>query len=278
MHPMTLSFAAFRRLSLLALLASAAVFTVACPGPAYPKCEKDEQCKKNKDGKDINEYCLFGQCQQCAKDSNCATGEKCNRGRCEATCTADDQCGTGKMCENSTCVTAQCTTEKQCSGGESCTDGRCVNSTSAIRCTESKDCPKDLLCEANKCVPGTTPVVEDPNPGKEKCDKKVRVGFGFNEFELSATVREQLDAYAKCMVKNASWKLTIEGHADERGTTDYNLSLGQKRADAVRDYLQRLGVKSDRSHTVSYGEEKPLDTASTEEAWEKNRRCELIAQ
>ena len=90
--------------------------------------------------------------------------------------------------------------------------------------------------------------------------------------------RLELDAYAKCMVQNASWKLTIEGHADERGTTDYNLSLGQKRADAVRDYLQRLGVKGERSHTVSYGEEKPLDTASTEEAWEKNRRCELIAQ
>ena len=69
--------------------------------------------------------------------------------------------------------------------------------------------------------------------------------------------------------------ITIQGHADERGTREYNLALGERRASAVRDYLQSMGVASSQLRIVSYGEERPVDPRSTESAWSKNRRVEL---
>ena len=120
--------------SLVLVLAFASpilVVAAGCPGPEYPKCEKDDQCKKGKDGKAINEFCLFGQCQQCAKDSQCAAGEKCSRGRCEKSCSGDDQCGTGQMCEAASCVPVQCSDAKPCATGQSCDKGRCTAPTTA---------------------------------------------------------------------------------------------------------------------------------------------------
>jgi peptidoglycan-associated lipoprotein len=248
-------FSPLRRLLLVLALASPVVVVAAgCPGPEYPKCEKDDQCKKNKEGKEINEYCLFGQCQQCAKDSHCASGEKCNRGRCEAACTSDSQCGAGQICEEATCQPAQCTPTKSCSGSLTCQEGRCVPGQST----------------------GTTGT--SGTGGPLTCDKKARVQFDFNMSDLRPDSREVLDNFAKCMAQNPDWKLTIEGHCDERGTTDYNLQLGERRAGSIKDYLVRLGVDKARIKTISYGKEKPIDTSGTEEAWAKNRRGELVVQ
>ncbi len=242
------------RLAALALaLSLGGAFLAACPGPEYPKCEKDDQCKKNKDGKAINEYCLFGKCQQCAKDSHCAAGERCNKGRCEKACTADTQCGAGQICEEAACVPAQCGPSKPCGGGMSCDAGRCK-------------------------APTTTPTTTTDTGTAVDCQKKQTVHFDFNMSDLQPQAREVLDTFAKCMQKNADWKLTIEGHCDERGTTDYNLALGERRASSVKDYMARLGVEKSRIKTISYGEEKPLDPASTEAAWAKNRRAELVVQ
>lgn len=240
---------------LLVVLAVSSPFLVVasgCPGPEYPKCEKDDQCKKDKDGKAINEYCLFGQCQQCAKDSHCAAGEKCNRGRCEAACTSDDQCGPGQICDEASCQPAECSETKPCSGSLQCVAGRCAPAAST----------------STVVPPETTPV----------CDKKQTVRFDFNVSDLRPEAREVLDNLAKCMAANAGWRLTVEGHADERGTTDYNLQLGDRRAGSVKDYLSRLGVDKARIRTISYGEEKPVDTSGTEEAWARNRRGELVVQ
>jgi peptidoglycan-associated lipoprotein len=71
-------------------------------------------------------------------------------------------------------------------------------------------------------------------------------------------------------------KVVIEGHCDERGSAEYNLALGQKRADAAMEYLVSLGIKADRLSTISYGKENPLDSRSTEEAWAKNRRAHFL--
>src|SRR4051794_531147 len=73
----------------VAVAISAIATTSACHDPTYPKCENDGQCRQDKAGKPIVEYCVFGQCAQCAKDDNCAAGEKCNRGRCDKACTDD---------------------------------------------------------------------------------------------------------------------------------------------------------------------------------------------
>ena len=239
-------------MKLLGLALVVVLGAAGCPGPDYPKCEKDDQCKKDKGGKDINEYCLFGQCQQCAKDSHCKSGEKCNRGRCEKACTADDQCGTGQICDEAACVPAQCSDAKPCGGGLQCTKGRCAAPTTAV---------------------GTTPTA-----AALACERKQRVQFDFNMADLRPDAREVLDNFAKCMVQNGDWRLTIEGHCDERGTTDYNLQLGERRAGTVKEYLTRLGVDKARIKTISYGKEKPVDTSGTEAAWEKNRRGELVVQ
>lgn len=243
-----------RTLLLVLLCAAPIALLSGCPGPEYPKCESDDHCKKDKNGKAINEHCLFGQCQQCAKDSHCSGGQKCNRGRCEASCTSDTQCGAGQMCEDASCVPVQCTDAKPCGGGLQCDKGRCVAPSSAVN---------------------QTPV---DGGGAVTCEKKARVQFDFNMHDLRPDAREVLDNFAKCLQQNPDWRLRIEGHADERGTTDYNLQLGDNRAASVRDYLVRLGVAKTRISTISYGEEKPLVTSGTEEAWSQNRRGELVIQ
>lgn len=244
------------RLSQVLLVVSMAL-TVAvgagCPGPEYPKCENDSQCKKNKDGGEVEEYCLLGQCQECAKDSHCGAGERCNRGRCEQTCASDDQCGAGNICESNRCTTAQCTTSDQCGTGASCEQGRCKPHVTA-----------------NTDNGSSLPALEGT------CDTRARVNFDFNVADLRPESRSKLDSFAKCMQKNTGWRLTIEGHADERGTPEYNLSLGESRAKSVRKYLAALGVEEKRIKIVSYGEEKPINAASSEEGWAENRRAELL--
>ncbi|MFZ5609571.1 MAG: peptidoglycan-associated lipoprotein Pal [Pseudomonadota bacterium] len=100
-----------------------------------------------------------------------------------------------------------------------------------------------------------------------------RVFFAFDSAELSPQARETLRKGAEWLRANASVALMIEGHADERGTREYNLALGERRANAVRSYLMALGVAGNRLQTISYGKERPDDPRSTEEAWAKNRRA-----
>ena len=83
-------------------------------------------------------------------------------------------------------------------------------------------------------------------------------------------------ANAEVLKKNTTWAVTIEGHCDERGTAEYNLALGERRASAVKAYLASLGIAADRMKTVSYGKEFPFDTGHTEEAWGKNRRGHFV--
>jgi len=104
-----------------------------------------------------------------------------------------------------------------------------------------------------------------------------RIHFDFDQFTLSSTARDILAANAAVINAAPGLKLRIEGHCDERGSDEYNLALGEKRAQAARDYLISLGVSADRLSTISYGEEMPLDPASNEEAWAKNRRAEFKA-
>lgn len=97
------------------------------------------------------------------------------------------------------------------------------------------------------------------------------INFGFDSSELTTSSIDTLKGHAGWIGKNARG-VTIEGHCDERGTAEYNLALGDRRARAAYDYLRSLGVKSEQMKTVSYGKEVPLDPASNESAWAKNRR------
>jgi peptidoglycan-associated lipoprotein len=100
--------------------------------------------------------------------------------------------------------------------------------------------------------------------------------FGLDSAELDASGQATVQGNAELLKKYPTWAITIEGHCDERGTAEYNLALGERRAVAVRTYLVSLGISPDRLRTVSYGKEFPFDPAHTEEAWAKNRRAHFV--
>ena len=100
--------------------------------------------------------------------------------------------------------------------------------------------------------------------------------FGYDSSEITGEARTALDANANLLQRYSSWVITIEGHCDERGTAEYNLSLGERRALAARNYLRQLGVPNSRLRTVSYGKEFPFDPGHDETAWAANRRAHFV--
>jgi peptidoglycan-associated lipoprotein len=122
---------------------------------------------------------------------------------------------------------------------------------------------------ASKEMP-VAPAVEDKAPAGLST-----VYFRFNESDLVEETRAILSKNADYLNANPAMRIQIEGHCDSRGSTEYNLALGERRAIAVRQYLAKLGVNPDRMDIISYGEERPVDSENTEEAYTKNRRAEF---
>jgi peptidoglycan-associated lipoprotein len=102
------------------------------------------------------------------------------------------------------------------------------------------------------------------------------VYFQFDKYDLKDESRETLKGIAEWLAKNPKINLLIEGHTDDRGTDEYNLALGERRADAALRYLRQLGISGDRLSTVSYGEMRPANPGQDEDAWEKNRRDSFV--
>ena len=103
-----------------------------------------------------------------------------------------------------------------------------------------------------------------------------RVFFATNESVLTTASRETLRKQAGWMRKNSDVTVVLEGHADERGTREYNLALGERRANAAKDYLMTYGVSSNRISVISYGKERPVDSGSNPLSWSKNRRSVTV--
>ena len=139
--------------------------------------------------------------------------------------------------------------------------------------------PPEPIAE-NRAVP-PEPLAEDPLKVSD-IDKINQnspfqpVFFAYDQAEIDDLGRTALNANAEIMKKYAEWVITIEGHADERGTAEYNLALGERRAVAARAYLISLGIPGDRLKTVSYGKEFPFDPGHNESAWSKNRRAHFV--
>jgi peptidoglycan-associated lipoprotein len=110
----------------------------------------------------------------------------------------------------------------------------------------------------------------------EETGKFEDIYFDYDQYDIRADAQPVLQTVASWLLKNMPAKILVEGHCDDRGTNEYNLALGDRRAKAVRDYLVALGIASSRIETISYGEEEPLCTAQTEECWTKNRRAHFI--
>ena len=100
--------------------------------------------------------------------------------------------------------------------------------------------------------------------------------FDYDKYDVKESYRAALKAVSAWMVKNSSSSVSLEGHCDDRGTNEYILALGDRRAKAVKDFLVSLGVPSTRIETISYGEEKPVCTEQSEACWAKNRRAHIV--
>jgi len=125
------------------------------------------------------------------------------------------------------------------------------------------------------------PVAEDPIASRDIGDINKNspfqpVFFALDSSDIDGPAQQALNANAEIMKKYPSWVVTVEGHADERGTAEYNLALGERRALSARTYLVSLGISADRLRTVSYGKEFPFDPGHDEAAWAKNRRAQFV--
>ena len=105
-----------------------------------------------------------------------------------------------------------------------------------------------------------------------------RINFDYDQYVLTSTAQDILYANAQILKASPALKIVVEGHCDERGSDEYNLALGEKRAIATKNYLVSLGVSMGQLSTISYGEEVPLDLGRSEDAWAKNRRAEFSLQ
>jgi peptidoglycan-associated lipoprotein len=123
--------------------------------------------------------------------------------------------------------------------------------------------------------PAPAPVPTAPSTPAAAFTDLAIVHFALDSYSLDDAARAILDKNAKLMRDNPGWTVTVAGHCDERGTAEYNQALGEKRANAVRDYLVGAGVPDSRVKTVSYGKEMPVDEGHDESAWAKNRRAEF---
>lgn len=118
---------------------------------------------------------------------------------------------------------------------------------------------------------GQQPVTPANSPLKE-------IYFDFDSYSLRADARETLKGDAEWLKRNPGVRVTVEGHCDERGTTEYNLALGEKRAQAAKEYLMSLGLSADRISTTSFGSETPVCRDHTDDCWQRNRRGRFVVQ
>ena len=143
-----------------------------------------------------------------------------------------------------------------------------------------KEQPKPAAVEAK----AATPAEQYHAQGQADLDKAleqlshVSVFFEFDSAQLTKDAQEKLSAVADVLVKHPELKVRVEGNCDERGSEQYNLALGQRRADAARKYLDNLGVKGEQITAISFGAERPKATGHDEEAWKQNRRDDVNAQ
>ena len=185
----------------------------------------------------------------------------------KAECEGDNDCPDGKVCQGGKCITKvvappppECVSASDCPNNKICKNGKCV-----LECQGPDDCGPGQECVNNRCQ------------AKPECSVST-VRFDFNEYFLTGEAQSVLRANADCLKQKKVTRVIIEGHCDERGSVQYNLSLGQKRAQAVRDFLADLGIDKNGIKVVSYGEERPIDSGHDEAAWGKNRRGETVIE
>ncbi len=236
------------------LLAGLLAATSACK-KEWPNCETDKDCKSK-------EFCVARKCQQCRDSNDCGEGRECVNGRCNAIygyCRDASQCPAGQLCVANRC--RGCQADNECPAGQICNAGQCGRA----ECMREEDCPQDKDCVRGRCIGS----VKQPESGPP-CPLEP-VYFGFNLSTLTTEATNALSKNASCL-KKTNRSVDLVGHADPRGTTEYNMALSDRRAQAARDYLRRAGIDSTRLRPVPRGN---LDATGTDEAsWARDRRVD----
>ncbi len=178
----------------------------------------------------------------CDTDGDCAAGEVCVDGQCQQ-CRADADCPAGQRCQSGACVAPP----PECSSDAACGEGR--------------------RCEAGRCVAAMTSTPEDTT-ATNSCGS-TDVYFAYDSANLSDASRRALGDDLTCV--SSARSVAVTGMTDPRGVEEYNLALGERRANAVRTYLERLGVSHEAIRTNSMGEE--MATGTDEESWARDRRA-----
>ena len=194
-------------------------------------------------------------------------------GECKSSADCAAQEGFGKVCVEGRCQ--ECGADADCREGFVCRQNKCVPKP---QCQADADCPSGQRCEGERCVAAREepkPTVEAGAVPSECADASAfTIRFGFDQSTLTSDAQGSLQRLADCLKRAPAKRVVVSGNCDERGTTQYNIALGSRRAEAARKYLTDLGAAG-RIETVSYGEEKPLCTQATEECWARNRRDEF---
>jgi peptidoglycan-associated lipoprotein len=123
---------------------------------------------------------------------------------------------------------------------------------------------------------GMTAAIPGSQADLEQSTSSDRVFFGFDEYSLTADARQQVSRWATWLQANPGVNILVEGHADERGTRDYNFALGARRSHAVKEALMGMGISGSRIETTTFGKERPAVMGSTESAWAQNRRAVVV--
>ena len=224
----------------LGLLAFAALLAGCPPRISYPECKVDTDCAAH------GEVCLSGFCKECREDANCAA--KPDKPVCkDALCTATPPAP--KPVERA--AEEECLADADCGEGRACVDKAC------------------------KAQGGITQSSLSQKLGD--CEVKA-IYFGFDEATLSPDARQQLEKDFECLQRSTFRRALLSGHTDERGTTEYNVALGERRANAVKKYLVGLGADGHKLKAISYGKERAADPGHDESAWSRNRRVELVTE
>lgn len=252
--------------------------------PDFPKCRDDDDCAAE-EGNTTLLKCCNELCVECCQDADCAkerpkckenrcveciTNEDCPQDKpfcenekCQYECEIDSDCETrgkaGMICKEHKCQW-ECEADSDCAEGMECKDHHCVPK---CKCQSDADCPEGKMCQECECV------------DKPQCELQ-SIHFDFDRYNLRPEDRQILDANAECLRQRSDMNVTIEGHCDERGTEEYNIALGDKRARAAKKYLLNLGIGKSRINTISYGEGRPVCTESSEDCWGQNRRDEFV--
>lgn len=186
-------------------------------------------------------------------------------------CRNDDQCHDREVCVNGTCQ--QCRADTDCAYGQHCENGACV-ATSQYECRGDADCAPGQACQANRCV--TVATSTDPGSLEGADDDacgRFQVFFAYDEATLASASRDAIAEGARCMAGAHASDVAITGMTDPRGTEEYNLTLGERRAHSVADYLARMGVDRSRIRTNSVGEE--YSEGTDEGSWSHDRRADV---